>query len=290
MNPMTVELREIREDDRDDCATIVYRAFKAIADRHAFPPDFASVEAAGQLIDAWLAHPDVWGVVAQRDGRLVGSNFLEMRTPVAGVGPITVDPREQSRGVGRRLMEAVLDHGERKPIRLVQDAFNAASLSLYTRLGFEVKEPLVRIHGRPSGGDPSSIAVRPFRNGDMEGCAELCQRVHGFERSGELHEVDRSPLQPFVAIRDDRIVAYATSVSFWPLAHGVAETREDLIGLLVEAQRSGNDPIDILLPIRHAELFRWALSTGLRVVKPMNLMALRDYHEPAAAWFPSVLF
>src|SRR5215211_1963748 len=61
------------------------------SERHGFPPDFASVEPAGQLIDAWLAHPDVWGVVAQRDGRVIGSNFLEIRTPVAGVGPITVD-------------------------------------------------------------------------------------------------------------------------------------------------------------------------------------------------------
>ena len=287
---MTVELREIRDGDRDDCAQIVYEAFKAIADRHGFPPDFASVEAAGQLIDAWLAHPDVWGIVAQRDGRVVGSNFLEMRTPVAGVGPITVDPREQSRGVGRQLMGAVLERGEGKPIRLVQDSFNAASLSLYARLGFEVKDPLVRIHGQPSTDSPASIEVRPFNTGDLEGCAQLCQRVHGFERSGELREVERSPLQPFVGIRDGRVVAYATSISFWPLAHGVAESGDDLISLLVEAQRSSNDPIDILLPIRDAELFRWALSAGLRVVKPMNLMALRDYGEPDGAWFPSVLF
>jgi GNAT superfamily N-acetyltransferase len=281
---MPVELRDIRDSDRDDCARIVYEAFKAIAERHGFPPDFASVEAAGQLIDAWLAHPDVWGVVAQREGRVIGSNFLEMRTPVAGVGPITVDPAEQSRGVGRRLMEAVLERGQGKPIRLVQDAFNPASLSLYALLGFDVKDPLVRIHGEPRSD------VRPFESGDMEGCARLCQRVHGFERTGELHQIERGPLRPFVGIRDDRIVAYATSISFWPLAHGVAETHEDLVGLLVAAQRSGHDPIDILLPIRQGELFRWALSFGLRVVKPMNLMALRDYREPDGAWFPSVLF
>jgi GNAT superfamily N-acetyltransferase len=290
MNAMTVELREVRDTDRDDCARIVYEAFKAIAERHAFPPDFASVEAAGQLIDAWLAHPDVWGVVAEHDGRVIGSNFLEMRTPVAGVGPITVDPREQSRGVGRRLMKAVLERGEGKPIRLVQDAFNPASLSLYALLGFDIKDPLVRIHGEPSTDDSASIEVRPFEPRDLDGCAQLCQRVHGFERSGELREIERSPLQPFVGIRDDRIVAYATSITFWPLAHGVAEAREDLVGLLVAAQRSSNDAIDILLPIRQAELFRWALSAGLRVVKPMNLMALRDYREPEGAWFPSVLF
>jgi GNAT superfamily N-acetyltransferase len=287
---MTVELREIREADRDDCARIVYEAFKAIADRHGFPPDFDSAQAAGQLIQAWLGHPDVWGVVAERDGRVIGSNFLEMRTPVAGVGPITVDPGEQSGGVGRRLMEAVLDRGGDKPIRLVQDSFNPASLSLYARLGFEVKEPLVRIHGEAASDDAHRLEVRPFEARDLEACTQLCRAVHGFERSGELREVERSPLQPFVGVRDGRIVAYATSIAFWPLAHGVAETREDLIALLVAAQRSGGDPIDILLPIRDAELFRWALGAGLRVVKPMNLMALHGYREPAGAWFPSVLF
>jgi GNAT superfamily N-acetyltransferase len=287
---MTLELREIRDADRDDCARIVYEAFKAIADRHGFPPDFESVDAAGQLIEAWLGHLDVWGVVAERDGRVIGSNFLEMRTPVAGVGPITVDPAEQSQGTGRRLMEAVLERGEGKPIRLVQDSFNPASLSLYARLGFEVKEPLVRIHGETSTDDPGSLEVRPFENRDLEACAQLCRTVHGFDRSGELREVERSPLRPFVGVRDDRIVAYATSIAFWPLAHGVAESREDLIGLMVAAQRSGDDPIDILLPIRDAELFRWALAAGLRVVKPMNLMARHGYRKPTGAWFPSVLF
>jgi len=46
-------------------------------------------------------------VVAEVDGRVVGSNFLYEGDPIAGVGPISVDP-EYQRGVGRRLMEAVI--------------------------------------------------------------------------------------------------------------------------------------------------------------------------------------
>jgi hypothetical protein len=34
---------------------------------------------------------------------------------------------------------------------------------------------------------------------------------------------------------------------------------------------------------------RWGLEEGLRLVKPMNLMAVGDYHEPRGSWFPSVL-
>jgi hypothetical protein len=39
-------------------------------------------------------------VVAEIDGRVVGSNFLDERGPVRGVGPITVDPAAQGRGSG----------------------------------------------------------------------------------------------------------------------------------------------------------------------------------------------
>jgi hypothetical protein len=37
-------------------------------------------------------------------------------------------------------------------------------------------------------------------------------------------------------------------------------------------------------------LLRWGLEEGLRLVKPMNLMALGEYQEPRGSWFPSVLY
>ena len=43
-------------------------------------------------------------------------------------------------------------------------------------------------------------------------------------------------------------------------------------------------------PILYADLFRWCLSEGLRVVKPMSLMATGEYHEPQGAWYPSVIY
>ena len=49
------------------------------------------------------------------------------------------------------------------------------------------------------------------------------------------------------------------------------------------------DPIEFLVPLR-SRLFRWSLREGLRVVKPMNLMALGEYQEPRGSWFPSVLY
>src|SRR5919109_4569666 len=159
----TVILREATPADLDDCARIVFEAFADIHDHHRFPRDFPSLEAAQGMMAAWIPHPSVWGVVAETDGRIVGSNFLDERDPIAGVGPITIDPKAQNSGVGRRLMEAVIERGsDRRGIRLVQDGFHMRSLSLYTSLGFDVIAACVVMSGTPSGEPAEGVEVRPL--------------------------------------------------------------------------------------------------------------------------------
>ena len=85
-----------------------------------------------------LANPKFYSVVAEIDGRIVGSNFLDERNSIAGVGPITVDPTVQNRAIGRRLMDAVYDRATEKDfagVRLIQAGFHTRSLSLYAKLG-----------------------------------------------------------------------------------------------------------------------------------------------------------
>ena len=91
-----------------------------------------------------------------------------------------------------------------------------------------------------------------------------------------------------MAVRDGRIAAYASSVTFWPLNHGVAERDGDMEALLLGAAEAVEDPIELLVPLR-SSLLRWSLDQGLRLVKPVNLMALGEYREPSGSWFPSVL-
>ena len=275
--------------DADACARICFEAFGAIHDHHRFPRDFPALEAATGLMASWIPHPSVWGVVAEVDGRIAGSNFLDERGPIRGVGPITVDPHGQNAGVGRRLMEAVLERGEGAPgIRLLQDGFHMRSLSLYESLGFDVKEPVAVASGIPSSGPPDGVEVRALTEDDLDECEALCKQVHGFERTNELRD-SLQAFKPFVTVRDGRITAYASSVSFWPMNHGVAESHEDMQALVLGAAAAVDEPVAFLVPLR-SELFRWSLSVGLRLVKPMNLMALGEYREPRGSWFPSVLY
>jgi predicted N-acetyltransferase YhbS len=284
-----ITLRPVEPDDTDRLAEILFDAFGAIHDHHRFQRDFPTPEMAQAVLGTWIPHPRIWGVVAEADGLMVGSNFLDERDEIAGVGPITVDPGGQNSGVGRRLMEAVLERGRDAPgIRLVQDGFHMRSLSLYTSLGFDVTAACVVMSGSPRGEPLEGIEVRHMTEADVEQCEALCKRVHGFTRTGSLRDALQA-FAPFVAVRDGRVAAYATSVTFWAMAHGVAESEEDLEALLLGAAATGDAPIALLVPLQ-SQTFRWALEQGLRAVKPMNVMARGAYEEPRGAWFPSVLY
>jgi hypothetical protein len=87
----------VRTEDAEACAQICFEAFGGIHDHHRFPRDFPAIEAAAGLMAIWIPHPMVWGVVAELDGRLVGSNFLDERNPIRGVGPSRSRPRARAR-------------------------------------------------------------------------------------------------------------------------------------------------------------------------------------------------
>jgi GNAT superfamily N-acetyltransferase len=277
--------------DIEPCGRILYDAFHGIATQHGFPPDFPSLEDALQFA-AILVPGRAFGIVAEQNGRVVGSNFLAESDAIRGVGPISVDPSLQGSGVGRELMKAVIERAKGAAgIRLLQDAFNSRSMSLYASLGFEVKEPLVMVKGRPrSAGEPvRGRVVRALRTADVDACVALCRRVHGFGRASEMSYA--GPMfESWVVERAGRIVAYGTGLHFWAPNHGVAETEEDMRALILGFAREHPEPVWFLLPTRQASFFRWCLSEGLRVIKPMTLMAMGEYHDPAGCWIPSVMY
>ena len=111
---MDIVLRPGTPEDAAVCGPICFEAFKAIDDEHNFPWDFPSAEVATGLLTMMLSNPGFYSVVAEKDGNVVGSNFLDERGPIAGVGPITVDLGSQNQTIGRLLMGAVLDRASKR--------------------------------------------------------------------------------------------------------------------------------------------------------------------------------
>lgn len=285
---MTLILRSATPSDAPIAGKICHDAFKTIAEQHGFPPDFPSPDVAIGLVDHLVSRSDVHSVIAETNGRVVGSNFLWEGDNVAGIGPITVDPTQQNSAVGRRLMEAVLSRARQKcisAVRLVQAAYHARSLSLYTKLGFVSREPLVVMQGAALKSSISGHVVRPAQTGDLDAIDGVCHRVHGHFRSGEVRGAIAQH-NAMVVEFDRRVVGYTTGVGFF--GHTVAES-DDAAKALIAAAPSFGGP-GFLLPIRNATLFRWCLERKLRVVMPLTLMSIGHYNEPQGSFMPSILY
>jgi predicted N-acetyltransferase YhbS len=281
-------IRHATPQDASTCGKICYDAFSTVNAAHNFPCDFPHPDAALAVINAMFNAPGFYCVVAEDNGQILGSNCIDERAIVHGIGPVTVDPNTQNRGVGRKLMEAVLQRSRERNavgIRLVQAAFHNRSLSLYASLGFDVREPLAVLQGRTRERSIPGCTVRPAAPADSAACNALSQRIHGFDRAADL----ASTMQQGTALvveRAGRITGYSTGLAFF--GHSTAESNQDLQALITSVESFGGP--GILLPTRNTELLRWCLSNGLRVIEPLTLMTMGLYNNPAGAWLPSILF
>jgi hypothetical protein len=170
-------------------------------------------------------------------------------------------------------------------VRLVQAAFHNRSLSLYTKLGFEVREPLACMQGPALGLNLPDRTVRAAQLADLPACNRVCLQVHGHDRAGELADAIREGTASVVE-HQGGITGYATIVGFF--GHAVGSSTADLQALIGGAREFAG--AGFLLPSRNAELFRWCLAHGLRIVQPLTLMSVGLYNDPVGAFLASVTY
>ena len=281
-----ISLREAVPADIPECGRILYEAFATLAIRHGFPPDFPTVAVATGCMRGLVKNPGFYGIVAERDRRIVGSTFLDERGTITAIGPVSVDPVAQDGKIGRRLMEAMLERvAERHApgVRLLQISYHNRSLSLYAKLGFDVRETFAAMYGEPLHLTLPGYPVRPATPEDEAACNALCVRVHGHDRAGEVgHAISKGKAR--VVERLGRISGYSTGISYFN--HAVGETSDDLQALIGAAAHL--DQPGIVVPLGNPELFRWCLNHGLRIFFVMNMMTIGLYQEPRGAYLASV--
>jgi len=296
----TFRLRPGRIEDTDKLGKIIFEAFSVIADKHGFPPDYPSVDVARDLVSSFLSNPRFYSVVAEdtistgEDNHMivVGSNFLDERSNlVAGVGPLTIDPKYQNKGTGRQLMINVLERAKNKnfpAIRLLQASYHNRSLALYASLGFEVRELISTMQGKPIQQTILGRSVRTATESDIESCNAICKAVHGHDRNGELRDSIKQGSAK-VVLHGYKITGYTCGLTYFN--HSVGLTNDDLKALISSAATGDYyEGPGILIPTRNTQLFRWCLDNGLRLVQQLTLMTIGLYNEPAGSYMPSILY
>ena len=236
---MALELVPVKPEHVSELGRIAYEAFKDISDRHHFPSDFSSAAMGRMIIGMLTQSEEEYGVAAMMDGQLAGSNFLLVSDEVGGLGPITVEVPLQGHGIGRALMQDVIDHAREsgvEKVRLLQDSFNMTSISLCASLGFDTKHPVAVM--QPAPGEQPDSSIRSVIEDDLQAIDELSRRIYKVSRR---NEVERSlPMFPsFVRERDGRVSGY---LMMGLIGHGVFETEDDAIAIVGEATRKTPPP------------------------------------------------
>ncbi|KAK4688198.1 hypothetical protein P7C73_g1903, partial [Tremellales sp. Uapishka_1] len=291
-----ITIRPATVDDAAACGRITHDAFSTISADHGYPSDFPSAEEAFEFLSAMFSTSGYHGLVAehhaegQEGAQTAGSCVVGEQDVVQSIGPISVDTHLQKSGTGRRLLEAAISRMRSNGaigMRLVGAAFNNGSFSLYTSLGFDVREPLSCLQGRTHTRHVEGCVVRPATAADMADCNTLSRKIHGFARESMLSQAVSDGTARVVS-REGKVTGYATSLGYF--GHATAETNLDIQALLADVDSGSFESAGILVPTRNSDLLRWCLANGLRVVQPMTLMTMGFYREPAGAWLPSVLY
>jgi predicted N-acetyltransferase YhbS len=289
---MSLIIRPIEQNDAETCGKLGYQAHKTISSVHGYPCEQPSEEFGIDLIRMLLSNPNSWGVLAEREGKILGSIFLHKfpPSPVAVIGPLTVYPSAEG-GIGRKLMDAALFQAHKQnydQIRLVQSPSHIRSFVLYTKCGFILREPLFLMQGQPlkSDNNTNNRSVRLVHDdNDISICNELCRSVYGFSREMELRQAKDQGIAILIE-RDGVVTGYAAGIGI--LGHAVARSNDDLKILIASAPTIVGP--GFFAPARNHQLLNWLLENGFQIGWPANLMTIGPYQEPMTPFLPSLAY
>ena len=315
-----VIIRSATEEDLESIGRIAYEAFFKINASKGLPN--LSLEQRDLFKNLFGIYLRVGcPVLVACDGSsgvCLGSVACDTRAEqCCGIGPITVDPAHQGRGIGRTLMVAAMDHVKSKhsktlTFRLTHVAANTTSFCLYASLGFNTCGNLLEFHGLPSPPNEhipdvsrtSSMVLRRATVEDVAGCDELFQQAHGggMERRNEIHDmilhdqgVHGRPAYVLTDNKDGSIAAYTTGLR--TVGHTVGRNEAVFKMLLqmlsVELVESKRKKCFIHIdPVRYPDLVRWMIVNKMQVEKQHTMMYKGCYTGPVApfVYCPSMHF
>jgi ribosomal protein S18 acetylase RimI-like enzyme len=246
MPPLAIRPAEAR--DVDAAGELNFIAFYRTALEHGLAPGVTTPAESRRYIRHLLDFDPLGGLIAEENGELVGVAWIHPRGAVATIGPVAVDPRAQGQGIGRKLVDRLIETaGKGVPqIRLVQETYNTVSLGLYLRAGFRVVAPLLDLElpatvTTAAPRVPPGIAIRAAGGEDRARVAARDARAFGAQRAQSI-DLYLARGRVFVAEAGTTLVGYAMGIGFASM------------GFLGSASADDPDTLQLLLRTLAAEL------------------------------------
>ncbi len=291
-------LRTMEPCDRWEVAELICVSTNAWYERRGGPRIFpGGPEATRVFFEVYQALDPDCGVVAEhsQSGRLMGSCFYHEREMHLGLGIMNVHPCDFGQGVGRSLLQFVLDYADEKAIpavRLTSSALNLDSFSLYNRAGFvphAVYQDMgmaVPERGLPRG-VPGGSQVRLATLEDVPAMAELEIAVAGIRRDKDYRYLieQGGPMWETLVFEgtQGQIDGFLSSVKHEAvclLGPGVMRSEEQataLIGHALDRYRGGS--VVFLVPVLARRLVETLYTWGARNCE-LHLCQVRGSFQP----------
>ena len=139
----SIILRPLKNDDVSEHADLLYSSFNSWYWKHGWGKDYfgCSPQETSIFYEIYNDLTPGCNIAAfdNKTGRMMGSCFYHPREHHVSLGIMSVHPNDSGRGVGRQLVNYILDYtkdNDYKSCRLVSSAINMDSFSLYNRAGF----------------------------------------------------------------------------------------------------------------------------------------------------------
>lgn len=151
--------------------------------------------------------------VADRGGRVVAFGSAVQRGPVGFLSMLFVDPAEQARGLGRRLLGHVLPPESTPIVATATDTAQPISNGLYASLGIVPRMPLFNAVGRPRAGWlapalPAGVRVEAFVPEHAAAIDALDVDVVGYAHPEDHAFVQTDTPGPFVYLQGETVAGY----------------------------------------------------------------------------------
>jgi ribosomal protein S18 acetylase RimI-like enzyme len=280
-------LRPLTDDDRSAYAHMLHRSFNTWYGAHGWPSDYfrCAPEQAGIFLDIYNDISPGCSIAAfdPNSGKLMGACFYHPREHHVSLGVMSVNPDYFQRGVGRALVNHIVDFTESHQypaLRLVSSAMNMDSFSLYNRSGLiprgsyhdmVLPVPITGLRVRY----PLRDQVRAARPADVDAMAMLEMEVSGISRVNDYRyaiENPRGVLQTLVFERSDGVIGgFMISIkhpALTMLGPCVARDESATLALLLQATERfrGEAPL-FVVPMDKRELVDTLYEWGARNVE-----------------------